>query len=142
MNDQTVMEAKAPDEVVREQLKSLIVTHITKIQQGKKLVKAGKEMMEQVLEADQEYQILDAEQKKFTRDRKNRKEIVVNKNLSVLKQYDDARKETRELEEALSDYLNEYTRITGENEITTDTGAVIEIVKTAKVLKLEQLQLL
>ena len=43
--------------------------------------------------------------------------------------------EIREADAALSDYLREYERLSGSNEIETDDGVVREIVYVAKLVK-------
>jgi hypothetical protein len=42
---------------------------------------------------------------------------------------------TKELDTALSDYLREYMRMSGTNEIETEDGDVREIVYVAKLIK-------
>lgn len=122
---------------VLSDLESLIKNHITDIDKRKDELKKQKEMLASALLNDKTY--LEHEQKAKDANKvkaATKRQIMqqpANKQLS-----DKVRElsaEVKELDAALSDYLGEYQRLSGSNEIETNEGEVREIVYVAKLVR-------
>jgi hypothetical protein len=118
-------------------LETLIKTHIANIDKGKAELKKQREMLASVLENDETYRTHNEEAKKAAKTKAQTKYQIMQ--LSQNKQLADKVRtiasEIKEQDGALSDYLREYQRMSGANEIETDDGVVREIVYIAKLVK-------
>jgi len=119
------------------ELESTIKNHITLIDKNKAELKKQREMLESALLNDETYRLHTEEAKKAAKTKALTKyqimQLPVNKGL--VEKVKDLAAETRGLNNALSDYLREYMRMSGTNEIETDDGEVREIVYVAKLVK-------
>lgn len=118
-------------------LEQLIKNHISQIDKIKEDLKIKNEMLGDILNNDPTY-------KEHSDNAKEAAKIKTATKQQVLKQpqaaeLNSAVKEMKtslkELSGALSDYLREYGRIAGVNEIEGEDGFVREIILTAKLLK-------
>jgi hypothetical protein len=119
------------------ELEKTIKNHITLIDKNKAELKKQREMLESALLNDETYRLHTEEAKKTAKTKALTKyqimQLSANKVLA-----DNVRglaAQTRELNSALSDYLREYMRMSGTNEIETDEGEVREIVYVAKLVR-------
>lgn len=119
------------------ELESMIKSHITGIDKRKTELKKQKEMLNDIFGNDSEYRELDDKVKAANKDKSARKaELSKAPNAAALvEKVKELTTEMKEMEEALSDYLREYQRLSGSNEIEGDDGEVREIIYFAKLIK-------
>lgn len=138
--DETVV----PGEVVEEtpadmltNLESTIKEHIASVDTAKGELKKLKEMLNDTFLNDSTYQEHDKAVKEATKIRtKTKSELLKQPAAAELNgKVRDMSSELKDLQNALSDYLREYQRLSGSNEIEGDDGEVREIVYTAKLVK-------
>ncbi len=119
------------------ELETTIKNHISTIDKNKTELKKQREMLESALLNDETYRLHTEEAKKAAKTKALTKyqilQLVANKTLAD--KVKDLTAQTRELNSALSDYLREYMRMSGTNEIETDEGEVREIIYVAKLVK-------
>lgn len=118
-------------------LESLIKSHITGIDQRKTELKKLREMVNDALANDPTYQEHDKVAKEAAKVKSATKSQILKlpQNQTIVAKTHETVAEVKEMEEALSEYLREFGRISGANEIETDDGQVREIVFTAKLIK-------
>ena len=119
------------------ELEATIKNHISLIDKNKRDLKTQREMLESALMNDETYRLHSEECKKAAKIKAKTKfqimQLPANKGLAdKVKELSTA---TKESDTALSDYLREYMRMSGANEIETDEGEVREIVYIAKLIK-------
>jgi hypothetical protein len=119
------------------ELEATIKNHITLIDQNKAALRKHREMLESALLNDETYRTHTEEAKNAAKTKALTKYQIMQ--LPVNKVLADKVKElsakTRDLNSALSDYLREYMRMSGTNEIETDEGELREIIYVAKLVK-------
>lgn len=131
----------APAEVGSGQIlinmESLIKSHISSIEKLQEEMKKHKEMLDDIFANDETYQehlkiATDAGKVKNT----TKAQILKRPQAADLdKKVKDLKAQIKENEVSLSDYLQEYARLSGVNEIEGEDGEVREIVYTAKLIK-------
>lgn len=135
IQDATIVE-ETPAELLGN-LESSIKEHIASIDTAKTELKKLKEMLSDMFSNDSTYQEHDKTVKDAVKIRTKTK-------LELLKQPAAAQLNTKikemssdlkDLQNALSDYLREYQRLSGSNEIEGDDGEVREIVYVARLVK-------
>ncbi len=119
------------------ELEATIKNHISLIDKNKAELKKQREMLESALLNDETYRTHSEEAKKAAKTKALTKyqimQLPANKGLAdTVKELSAA---TKELDTALSDYLREYMRMSGTNEIETDEGDVREIIYVAKLVR-------
>lgn len=118
-------------------MESLVKNHASKVDDLKHESKKVREMIEDILLNDPNYQ-KQLETAKEANKIKNATKAVLLKQpqaaelSSKLKELNSDAKETKE---ALSDYLQEYARLANVNEVELDDGEVREIVYSARLVK-------
>lgn len=119
------------------ELERTIKNHITDIDRKRVELKKQREMMESALMNDETYRLHTEEAKKAAKVKGTTKLQILQlpENRQLSENVKDLSTEIRELNTALSDYLREYERMSGSNEIETDDGEVREIVYVAKLVK-------
>jgi hypothetical protein len=119
------------------ELETTIKNHITLIDKNKAELKKQREMLESALLNDETYRLHTEEAKKAAKTKALTKYQIMQlpANKVVADTVRDLAAQIRELNTALSDYLREYMRMSGTNEIETDDGEVREIVYVAKLVK-------
>lgn len=118
-------------------LESLIKSHISQIDKLKEEGKTSQEMLNDFLENDKTYKD-HSEKAKEANKVKSKTKIQLLKQPQAAALADktkSAKSSLRELQNALSEYLREYSRISGANEIETENGEVREIIYFAKLVK-------
>ena len=135
VQDATIVE-ETPAQLLGN-LESSIKEHIASIDTAKTELKKLKEMLSDMFSNDSTYQEHDKTVKEAVKIRTKTK-------LELLKQPAAAQLNTKikemssdlkDLQNALSDYLREYQRLSGSNEIEGDDGEVREIVYVARLVK-------
>ncbi len=118
-------------------LEQLIRTHITDIDHRKAELKKQREMLESTLVNDETYRLHNEEAKKAAKQKGQTKLQILKQpgNNQLSEKVKDLASEIKELDGALSDYLREYQRMSGSNEIEGEDGEVREIVYVAKLVK-------
>jgi hypothetical protein len=125
------------DATILLELEATIKNHISLIDKNKAELKKQREMLESALLNDETYRTHTEEAKKAAKTKALTKyqimQMPANKGLADTVK--DLSTQTKELDRALSDYLREYMRMSGTNEIETDDGQVREIIYVAKLVK-------
>lgn len=118
-------------------LETLIKSHTTGIEKRKEEAKKYKEMIDDVLMNDETYKLHAEKAKEATRLKTNTKQQIFRtpQVADMANKLKTLKEEAKEMEASLSDYLREYQRMSGVNEIETDDGQVREIVYIAKLVK-------
>lgn len=118
-------------------LEQLIKTHVANIDKGKAELKKLREMLASALENDETYRLHAEEAKKAAKQKAATKYQIIQQpqNKQLDEKIKDVSSELKGLDVALSDYLREYARMSGTNEIETSDGEVREIVYVAKLVK-------
>jgi hypothetical protein len=119
------------------ELEATIKNHVSLIDKNKAELKKQREMLESALLNDETYRTHSEETKKAAKTKALTKyqimQLPANKGLAdKVKELSAA---TKELDSALSDYLREYMRMSGTNEIETNEGDVREIIYVAKLVR-------
>ena len=118
-------------------IERLIKSNIAAMDKGKAERKKLKEMLESALENDETYRIHNEKAKEAAKTKAQTKFQIMQQsaNKTLIDKIKAITIEIREADAALSDYLREYERLSGSNEIETDDGVVREIVYVAKLVK-------
>lgn len=118
-------------------LESIIKNSLIKINNLKDELKKEKEMFEDTLANDSVYndhlqKVIQATNiKNETRKQILKQPAVV----TVSQKVKDLRDEIKEIQQTLSSYLAQYQQLSGQNQIETENGEVMEIVVTARLVK-------
>lgn len=99
--------------------------------------KEYKAILDEILESDTEFQEIDKEAKKQAKLRATARQKALNTpgaktNIDKLK---ETQSQLKEVKIALSDYLAQYVKISGSNQIEGPDGVVRRIIYTAKLVK-------
>lgn len=118
-------------------LEQLIKTNIAIIDRGKAELKKQREMLTSALENDETYRLHNEEAKKAAKQKAQTKYQIMQlpQNKQLAEKVKAIITDVKEADAALSDYLREYARLSGTNEIETEDGEVREIVYVAKLVK-------
>lgn len=132
-----------PDTVKTQlSVESLIKTLISRIARVKEDLKPVKEMLSDLLNNNEEYQLADNEAKEASK----KKSTIKNKILSTPEgkmakdKVSELKNDLSEAQEALSSYLADYQRLTGSSEIEGEDGELRKIVYVAKLVKKTNLE--
>ncbi len=118
-------------------MEQLIKTNVGNIDRGKAELKKLREMLSSALENDETYRLHNEEAKKAAKQKSATKTQIMqqSQNKQLAEKVKDIAVQIKEADGALSDYLREYGRMSGANEIETDDGQIREIVYIAKLIK-------
>jgi len=125
------------DSTVLLDLENLIKSHVSGIDKRKEELKKIKEMLNDIFVNDPTYQEHEKQAKEANKVKGTTKAQLM-KQPNAKELGDKIKTTTSEIKEtdgALSDYLREYQRMSGSNEIEGDDGQVREIVYVAKLIK-------
>jgi hypothetical protein len=119
------------------ELESMIKSHISGIDSRKSELRKYREMLTSALASDETYQEHERLAKEAAKVKNGTRQQLMKlpANAQVLEKVHDLSIEIKEMDGALSDYLKEYERMSGSNEIETDDGMVRQIVYVAKLVK-------
>lgn len=132
----TVQQPQEGADTVLE-LESLIKQGVTAMDRNKAELKKLKEMMESALLNDETYRLASEKTKEAAKEKGKAKASVMGipANKSLDEKIKDLTQENKDLLGAQSEYLREYARLSGTNEIEGDDGEVREIIYVAKLVK-------
>lgn len=118
-------------------LEHMIKTHIQDVATRKAELKKSREMLQSALVNDETYRLHEEEAKKAAKQKAATKTQILRlpANANLNEKVQGLAGELKDLDGALSDYLREYQRMSGANEIETDDGEIHEIVYSAKLVK-------
>ncbi len=125
------------DAVLLVRIEEMIKTHITQIDVLQEQASKHKEMIDNIFGNDETFQEHDKIAKEAAKVRNATKQQIMKRPdvADFSAKLKDLKSEQKELKEGLSDYLREYQRLSGSNEIEGEDGEVREIVYTAKLIK-------
>jgi len=128
---------QSADAIVITNLQELINSTLNKIMTIGEEVKPLDEMISSVLENDETYRKHMEVAKQASKVKNSTKaEIMKRPDVSnVFAKVKDKKADLKEAKESLSEYLQEYSRLTGQRQFETNDGTVQEIVYTAKLVK-------
>ncbi len=118
-------------------LEDMIKGYLADIAAVREKLKAHREMLKSTMEQDKDYSEVSEKHQTIKKEVAKVKETIV-KNPSVIAtkvKVNDLGKELREAQLALSDYLNQYAQITQSSEFVGPDGEVMQIVRSAKLVK-------
>jgi len=118
-------------------IEEMIRTHISQIDELGGKITEHKDMIDDVFKNSETYQEHDKLAKEAGRIRTNTKKEIMKQPAvaEIAARLKEMKSEQSELKEGLSDYLREYQRLSGSNEIEGEDGEVREIVYIAKLVK-------
>jgi len=125
------------DAIVITNLQNLINETLSRIDAISDEVRPLDEMINSVLENDETYRkhVDDAKQASKIKNA-TKAEIMKRPDVSnIYSKVKEKKADVKEAKEALSEYLQEYARLTGQRQFETNEGHVQEIVYTAKLVK-------
>lgn len=140
--DPQVIEAEVVDEptgkdqaLLVRRLEEMVKNHITSIDKIKKELGEQRDMLKASFENDPTYMEHDQEAKGAAKVKaKTKAEILKRPEVAqISEKVKSASQELRELNSALSDYLSEFQRVSGLNQIEGEDGEIREIVFVAKL---------
>jgi hypothetical protein len=150
-NNQTINDDVQEAEVIQEtganepanggtvliELESMIKSHVSGIDTRKDDLKKTREMIASVLTNDATYKEHEKAAKEAAKIKNaTRAQLMkLTTNAQLVAKMHELSAEIKEMNDALSDYLREYQRMSGSNEIEGDDGQVREIVYVAKLVK-------
>lgn len=125
------------DSTIMLSLESMIKSHLSSIARLNDELKKHRGMFEAIFENDETYRKHSEQAKEASKLKSaTRAQIMKQPQVAQLSEkIKSTRSEIKQLQEALSDYLNEFHRMSGVNEIESDEGEVLEIVQSARLVK-------
>lgn len=118
-------------------MEGLIKGHISTIDQLSAEAKKLKDILDDIFNNDPTFQEHDKLAKEAAKVKQGTKQQILKQPQAadLDKKVKDLKADIKENQASLSDYLQEYARMAGVNEIEGDDGEVREIVYTAKLIK-------
>jgi predicted RNase H-like nuclease (RuvC/YqgF family) len=134
---QVSLDPSSPNSEILINMESLIKGHIATIDKLSDEAKKLKEMLDDIFNNDPTYQEHDKAAKEAAKVKQNTKAQILKQPQAadLDKKIKDLKSDLKENQASLSDYLQEYARLSGVNEIEGDDGEVREIVYSAKLIK-------
>lgn len=119
------------------ELEQMIKTNVATLDRNKNELKKLKEMLESALLNDEPYRQAMEKVKEAAKEKGKAKATVmeVQATKQLADKVKDMSQENKELVQAQSEYLREYARLSGTNEIEGEDGEVREIIYVAKLIK-------
>lgn len=125
------------DAILLIKIEEMIKTHLSQIDSLQEQITKHRDMVNDIFTNEETFQEHDKLAKEAARIRSNtKKEIMKRSDVAELSnRLQSLKSEQKELKDGLSDYLREYQRLSGSNEIEGEDGEVREIVYTARLIK-------
>lgn len=125
------------DAVLLVRIEEMIKTHMAQIDSLQEEITKRKDMLDDIFTNDETYQEHDKIAKEAAKIRTGTKQQIMKRPdaADLSNQLKSLKSEQKELKEGLSDYLREYQRLSGSNEIEGEDGEIREIVYVAKLVK-------
>lgn len=123
--------------VVIIELEGLIKNHIASIERVTNELRKHREMLDDIFNNDATFKEHSEKAKEANKIKSATKQQIMKQPqvADLSDKVKSMRTEVKELKEALSDYLREYQRLSGVNEIEGDDGQIHEIVYIAKLIR-------
>jgi len=137
MSDTTTTDQNKDQAEVIVNLDNLIKSHIRTIASTKEQMKKHKDMFSDIFLNDKVYQEHDKKVKEVSKVRNATKAELLKRTdvFDLNEKIKDMKLQVKELENALSEYIREYQRLTGANQIEDEKGDVLDIVFSVKLVK-------
>lgn len=139
MDDPKNETPKAPDNdaILLLKIEEMIKAHMAQIDGLQEEITKHRDMFNDIFVNDETFQEHDKVAKEASRIRSNTKKQIMKRSdvADLSNKLQDLRLEQKELQEGMSDYLREYQRLSGSNEIEGEDGQIREIIYTAKLIK-------
>lgn len=118
-------------------IEELIKGYLADIQAIKEKLKAHKEMVKGAIEQDKDYSLVAEKQNAAKKEVAKVKETLVKTPAITTAQLkvNELQTELKDAQNALSDYLNQYIQLTQTSEFVGPDGEVLQIVRSAKLVK-------
>jgi hypothetical protein len=118
-------------------IESLIHSHNQHLETLGKELKIRKNMLDNLLEANEEYRTSADAAAKATKIKTQAKQkvLVSPEGKAEIEKIKDMQSQSKELKLALSDYLSQYVTLSGTNQIESPDGSVYDIVYNAHLSK-------
>jgi hypothetical protein len=118
-------------------LEGLIKNYLSQVESLKKEVRQQKQILEDAFENDAVYREHNEKVKEANRLRLETRQQILNQPglREIREKLEEMRDQLKEQEATLSDYLLQYQKITGINEIEGDDGEIRIIVNVARLVK-------
>lgn len=118
-------------------MEGLIKNYISAIAKASDELKKQREMLEDIFNNDPTYKKHTDSAKEATKVKQATKQEILKRPQAadLNKKVQDLRNQIKENQASLSDYLQEYQRLSGVNEIESEDGEVHEIVYVARLIK-------
>ncbi len=128
------------DAALLMKIEEMIKTHLSQIDTLQESITKHKEMLDDIFGNDEVYQEHDKVAKEAAKIRSATKaQIMKRPNVADLaNKLKDLKTEQGELKDGLSDYLREFQRLSGLNEIEDDKGELMEIIYVPKLVRKSQ----
>lgn len=119
------------------ELENMIKSHLASIDKVEQEYSKHRDMLEDIFNNDATYKEHAQKAKEAARVKNNTKqEIMKQQSVAQLaEKVKDMKREISELQNALSDYLREFQRLSGSNEIEGEDGEIREIIYIAKLIR-------
>ena len=119
-------------------VENLIKTHVSHIESVKLELHKHAEMMNDVLNNDEAYKKVSEEIKELNKKKTEAKQNILKSpaNASLNQKIKDMKQELKELNAALSNYLQQYQKLADTDQIESEDGEVRQIVYSARLVKL------
>lgn len=136
-DENTEVESGSNDAALLVKIEEMIKVHISQVEKLEEDINKYKGMVDDIFTNDEVYQEHDKIAKEAAKIRsKTKSEIMKRKDAAeASSKLKDLKSEKSELVNGLSDYLREYQRLSGSNEIETEDGQVREIVYVARLIR-------
>lgn len=137
MSDITQTDITDDQSSVVVNLEQLVKSHISQTEIIKEQIKRHKEMLDSIFLNDATYQEHEKKTKEAAKQKTATKNELLKKTDVAItnSKYKNLKIQLKELQTALTEYVREYQRMTGVNEIESEKGEVMEIVYTVKLVK-------
>lgn len=125
------------DATMLVKIEEMIKTHMGQIDELQEKISEHKGMLDDIFTNDETYQEHDKLAKEASRVKSNTKKEILKRPeaADIANKLKALKSEQKELKTGLSDYLREYQRLSGSNEIEGEDGQIREIVYVAKLVK-------
>lgn len=125
------------DAALLVKIEEMIKTHMSQIRELQEEASKYKDTQDDILLNDEIYQEHEKVAKEASRIKNNTKKEIMKRPDAAdwANKLKAVKSQQKELREGLSDYLREYQRLSGSNEIEGEDGELQQIVFTAKLVK-------
>lgn len=123
-------------------IENLIKSFISRIARLKEDIKPANEMVNDLLRNNEEYMAASDEAKEASRKKSQVKKQVLStpEGRTASEKLESLRADLKEAQQSLSEYLGEYQKLTGSNEIEGEDGELRRIVYIAKLVRKTNLE--